>query len=178
MALFVGQVICFIKYAIDGLYYLRKYIFNLTQEYAYYIGDNGNNLKNNINIPPKRIKRRKRRKKKTTTIIDLNYNSSLNKNILFNSNNDIHSQKKMSDYSEKRCSNINKSPILLIENKNISKFNKIRPESKFVFNKNQKYTSNIKITINEKINGKINMEEYLSLSFDENDFDDVIEKET
>ena len=50
ISLFVGQLICFIKYSVDGLYKIRKYIFDLIQSYT-------NNIKKGVddnNFPPKK----------------------------------------------------------------------------------------------------------------------------
>ena len=40
IALFIGQLICFIKFSIDGLYYIRKYMLTLTESYMNYIEGN------------------------------------------------------------------------------------------------------------------------------------------
>ena len=175
IGLFLGQISCFIKYAIDGLYFIRKYIFNLTSSYTEYMDKNGNELKKNVNMPPKKIKRKKSRK--GVNILDLNINnSSLSKNGLLHSNN-VQSKKIFFDSTEKRNSSNNKAQKLLINSNKIVKINSGKPKKNLMLYKNQKIQNNIKITINEIKKEKIDMKEYLSLSFDENDYDDVIEKE-
>jgi hypothetical protein len=37
-SLFMGKIICLVKFGIDGLYFIRKYFFNLTQSYLAYTG--------------------------------------------------------------------------------------------------------------------------------------------
>ena len=163
ISLFVGQLICFIKYAIDGLYYIRKYMLDLTESYIDYIGLN--NLKPK-NMPPKR----KRGKRKST--FDIKNNVSIqSKNPLNNSNS--FSKKKIIDSSEKSSSNINNPKKIIFSNKpprksaaQIYKNNKIR------------LGAHLPTHESKKNNKGIDMKEYLSVSFDENDFDDVIDKET
>ena len=175
IGLFLGQISCFIKYAIDGLYYIRKYIFTLTVSYAEYIDRNGNKLKNNVNMPPKKMK--KKRSGKSVNILDINNNNlSFSKNGLLHSNN-ARSRKIFFDSSEKRNSSNNKTQKLLISSNKIVKINKGKPKKNLMLYKNKKIQNNIKITTNEIKKEKINMKEYLSLSFDENDYDDVLEKE-
>ena len=189
LSLFIGQVICFIKYAVDGLYYIRKYLFDLVKSYITFIG--GNNIKNTINTPPK--KRFKRKKSKNSlNINNINNNSGQSKNILMYSpnvnNNNSLSHKKLSDFSLKRNSQLNNTSELFMGNtskKNLSnKHSNIKNKS--IFSKKKNYGTSIKITTNDKKLDKnsnnnnnhiIDMKEYLSLSFDENDFDDVIDNE-
>ena len=58
LSLFIGQLICFIAYSVDGLFYIRKFLLNLVQSYIYY--KNGNILSNNnINFPAKKKKKKK-----------------------------------------------------------------------------------------------------------------------
>ena len=182
LSLFIGQVTCFIKYAVDGLYYIRKYLFELVQSYMTFIG--GNIIKKTINTPPKKKIKRKRSKNS----LNINNNSGQSKNILLNSpniNNNSLSHKKLSENSIKRNSSLNNTNDLFIRNKGKKKISNkhLNINNKPIFKKN-KYRASLKITTNEKkfeINNnnnlKIDMKEYLSMSFDENDFDDVIDKE-
>ena len=163
ISLFVGQLICFIKYTIDGLYYIRKYMLDLTESYIEYIGLN--NLKPK-NMPPKK----KRRNSKNTLSIKNNA-SSQSKSPLNYSNS--FSKKKIIDSSEKSSSNMNNPKKFIFSNKppkksaaQIYKNNKIR------------LGAHLPTHENKKTKKGIDMKEYLSVSFDENDFDDVIDKET
>ena len=177
ITLFIGQVGCFIKYAIDGLYFIRKYLFDLTTSYINYIGSNKSKL--NVNIPPKK----KKLKRKSMANLN-NISSNQSKNILENSNH--YSKKKMIDMiesSEKNSSNSSYKNNLLFSNKpkfRLSKLNTSRKKSAALIYKKQKNDPrrNLLTNSNKKNNNIIiNMKEYLSASFDENDFDDVIEKE-
>ena len=174
LSLFIGQIFCLIKYVIDGLYYIRKYIFDLTESYANYIG--GNTLKNNtnkknVNLPPKRKKRGKNK-----SFSDINASSMQSKNILINNNS---SKKKINDISEKKSSNNSKPNKIFNKNSNnrVSELETTRKRSHSTIYKNPKIGKGINNFTNENKN-KIDMENYLSVSFDENDFDDVIDKET
>ena len=176
LSLFIGQVICFIVYSVDGLYYIRKYLLNLLESYINYTNRNGNNLKNNnINIPPKR--KRKNINKD---------NSILSKNILIcntNSNKNLSSSKKaMVSISSKRIRSKENFP----RNKFFSNKTNIQTlNSEFTPKSNKKYKYKIskkakEMDISNNVNKNpdlIDIKEYLSLSFDENDFDDVIDKE-
>ena len=165
LALFLGQIICYIKFALDGLYSIRKYFHVLTQSFLSYIGSNNpsNNFLGNLNVPP--IKKRKKRNGAEIDLEKKNSTSKLNKNSqIYNSNS----------------KNAFIEPFSLVKQKlNVKKIHKSM-SSKRIKNKNKKMA--IKYNFNEKnvSNGSkelINMKEYLSLSFDENDFDDVIDKD-
>ena len=165
LALFLGQIICYIKFALDGLYSIRKYFHILTQSFLSYIGSNNpsNNFLGNLNVPP--IKKRKKRNGAEIDLEKKNSTSKLNKNSqIYNSNS----------------KNAFIEPFSLVKQKlNVKKIHK-NMSSKRIKNKNKKMA--IKYNFNEKnvSNGSkelINMKEYLSLSFDENDFDDVIDKD-
>ena len=45
IVLFIGQIGCFIIYVADGLFFIRKYIFNLTKSYLVYLNKINNNIK-------------------------------------------------------------------------------------------------------------------------------------
>ena len=77
--LFLGQIICLIIYAKDGLYYIRKHLMNLTQSYLDYIDIKSSNqnlidLKNNNKNPPKKKFNNIRK-----SMIDKDSSSQLNK---------------------------------------------------------------------------------------------------
>jgi hypothetical protein len=165
LVLFLGQIICYIKFAVDGLYSIRKYFHILTQSFLSYIGSNNpsNNFLGNLNAPP--IKKRKKRNGAENDLEKKNSASKLNKNSqVYNSNS----------------KNTFIEPFNLVKQKlNVKKIHKSM-SSKRIKNRNKKMA--IKYNFNEKnvSNGSkelINMKEYLSLSFDENDFDDVIDKD-
>ena len=61
-SLFMGQIICLVKFAIDGLYFIRKYFFNLTQSFLAYTGAKESNriiFGNHKNSPPLKIIKKK-----------------------------------------------------------------------------------------------------------------------
>ena len=168
-SLFVGQVICFIKYIIHGLYYIRKYIINLTQSYTNYI-----NTKidvNNINSPTKR------KKGKSKTLRNVNIANIQSRNGLYHN---ISSKKKLFESSSKRNLTTIKPNYLFLNNKANNK-NKstnqetIRKKEASIY-KSRNISMKIKIPIHEE-ESKINMKEYLTLSFNENDFDEIRDKD-
>ena len=53
IGLFAGQVCCFIKYMVSGLYFIRKYVFDLTNSYTNYLNNNSS-VNNHINSPPQK----------------------------------------------------------------------------------------------------------------------------
>ena len=174
LSLFIGQVVCFIVYSVDGLFYIRKYLLNLVQSYINYTKRNENILNNNdINTPPKRKRKRN------------NINNSIqSKNRLIcniNVNNNISSSKKeMACISSKRIgSKDNKDKFFSNKTNNQTLLSESTPKStKKNMYKISKKTKEIDLSNNENKNPDlIDMKEYLSLSFDENDFDDVIDKE-
>ena len=171
ISLFVGQVICFIKFIIDGLYSIRKYIFDLTQSYFNFMGKNI--INNNLNVPPKKRKKGKR----SRSVIDINSSNNQSKNALIYSN--INSKKKVVDSIEKKNPNgDNKNDLFKNNNYNHKKFNFPKSKKSVTIYKNEKLTTNnIKLKIANEKENKINIKEYLSVSFDENDFDDVLDKD-
>ena len=160
LSLFFGELICYIIFMVDGLYNIRKYLHALTQSFLDFIS---NSLPSNIlflNNPP--IKRLK--------INNCIVNDFEKKNSTFKLNN-INSKNNFIE-----SFNLGKKKINFNKNKKKSSFSKR--------NKNDNKKPTIKISfIEKKINKKtpkkylINMKEYLSLSFDENDFDDVVDKD-
>ena len=176
LSLFIGQVVCFIVYSVDGLFYIRKYLLNLVQSYINYAKRNENILNNNdINTPPKRKRKRN------------NINNSIqSKNRLIcntNVNNNISSSKKeMVCISSKRIGSKDNNPkdkFFSNKTNNQTLLSESTPKStKKNMYKISKKTKEIDLSKNENKNPDlIDMKEYLSLSFDENDYDDVIDKE-
>ena len=174
---FVGEIICLIKYFIDGLYDIRKFLFALTKSYIEYISKE--KLKkskkkfNSLidNFPPKKNKRFKKSNNNGSIFMTQNQNSFSSKNDLQKistkrmiSTVGIRTKKRDIDSSNKKYYETKIMPT----NHNKSNKNRIMPKNNIIETSNKKE--------NEKIN--INIKEYLSLSFDENDFDDVIDKET
>ena len=178
LSLFIGQLICFIVYSIDGLYYIRKYLLNLAQSYMHYTNKNGNILKNNIiNIPPKKKRRKNNNNSSNQSKNIFVYNTNINNNI-------SSSKKEIISFSSKRIiskENNPKEKFLNNKTNNQNLLSEATPKAskKSVYNLSTK-KGKINITSNENKNkdpNLIDMKEYLSLSFDENDFDDVIDKE-
>ena len=96
LSLFIGQLICFIAYSVDGLFYIIKYLLNLVQSYIYY--KNGNILSNNnINFPPKRKRRRNNINNSIHGKKISVYNTNINNNISL-------SKKELVSISSKRIS--------------------------------------------------------------------------
>ena len=177
--LFLGKVICYIKFVVEGLYYIRRYFHHLTQSYLNYIRNNksGNNLLSNyVNSHPK-----KNKKKIVLEILSDKNNSTskLNKNSQLYG---INSKNNIIDNMGRKSLKLNKKGTGTKSKSNI--FSK---KSKFISNKRRSMiTMNKKglnkLNFNEQNNDSnskehINIKEYLSLSFDENDFDDVIDKD-
>ena len=176
ISLFVGKFICFIKFAIDGLYYIRKYIFELTKSYLNYI--ELNSFQKNINFPPLKKKRGKRKIGKEK--IDVNSPSQSKSILLYGNFNN--SKKKIIDSSEKRSystksiKNLNLNKNYLNQNSHINNLKRGKKNISMIYKNKKNNVFNMKFTPKYK-NNKIDMKEYLSISFDENDFDDVVEKE-
>ena len=164
ISLFAGQLICFIKYAIDGLYYIRKYIFTLTDSYINYQG--GEIFKKDINLPPKRKK-----KGKNMNILNIN-NISYNQSKIISDNSNNTSKKGMISKEQKNSLLNNKA------NNKLLKLDTIRKKNSDLIYKNHTLVQKIKIYSNNNEKNNFDMREYLSISFDENDFDDVIDKES
>ena len=59
LCLLAGKLVCIIKFLIDGLYSIRKYIFSLSNSFNKYIKKNPN-----LNSPPNKKKKNKIKKKK------------------------------------------------------------------------------------------------------------------
>ena len=150
------QLICVIKFLSIGLYSIRKYIFSLNESFYLY------KLKNNINEPPR--KKRSKTTKKSLRKLNINSNSQ-------NSNNKI---LKNSLFDTVR--NLNKKTNTVIYNK----FNFFGPQ----FQNNEKSEKKEKLDIKHIKNTEDHnehykkIEEYLNESFDENDFCDILDKET
>ena len=155
ISLFFGQITCIIKFAYNELTKIQKYFSSLINSYSNSIKNNeindiiniNKNKLKNINFPPKRKKKNK---------------SKIKNNNLYKKNNKVIDQNK--DYLNTTLNNFktNTKRKSCIIKKNID-------------NKNINYQE--KKSINENKNKDINIKEFLSMSFDENDFDDVMNKE-
>ena len=171
--LFVLQLICFIKYSIDGLYYIRKYIFDLSQSFTNYI--NNRIVNNNINSPPRK------KKGKSKSLIDENVSNQSKNGLIYNN---LSLRKKVVDSIIENSKDVKKNTMFL-NNKNnkikITNLETTKKRSSSIYKKGKRKSRpsmKIKMPIKEKITeSKINIKEYLSVSFDENDFDDVIDKD-
>jgi hypothetical protein len=157
ISLFVGQVICFIKFIIDGLYSIRKYIFDLTHSYMIYL----NEITHLNAQPPKHRKKSRKFIEKENLLGTRNKNSLSNKGanklLLLDTNERKYSASKFSN------SSVNKDKINNLNNKQNTSKNII-----FINRNNANQ---------EKGHSIFNMKEYLSYTFDENDFYDVIDKD-
>ena len=159
MGLFSGQLICVFKYLFDGLYDIRKFFFSLTSNYDTYVKKNPLYL---INFPPKKRIKKKKAKLNGQYNVQISENNILgkkSKEIIIGSSSTI-------------SSNINsKNKINLINDKNLKKSQKILPINK----QNNNEQKNIH---SELTNPDIDIiKDFLSDSFDERDFDDVLDKD-
>ena len=68
LGLFLCHIICLIIFLIDGLYYIRKFLFSLTESYSNYMYKNNNNKQNMNTICHSPIKRRAKKKIKKIVI--------------------------------------------------------------------------------------------------------------
>ena len=184
--IFLCQIICIIIFIINGLYDIRKYLFSLTQSYFHFISNNMSNpnlnknnsyKKNNLiygsnNFPPKKKRKSKIAKDKTLSISRNNLNS-------FNKNRSNSKRK----FKKSSSSLSNTNSILFPQtqlNNDIKSFSNIKKfENKTIIKKYKKSSFNeLRInTKNEISTNKFDIKKYLSMSFDENDFDDVMDKE-
>ena len=182
LSLFMGQIICLVKFAVDKLYFIRKYFFNLTQSFLDYIGvkDNNQNFFGNLkNAPP--LKNNKKKSIVAKNLIDKNSSTShLNKKTpLYNNSNNSSSKNNIIDSYRKKVLILNKPKIKPKGNFLKKSSNKIlKRKRNTMIPMNRKRLTKIIIHRNNTENKEhINMKEYLSLSFNENDYDDVVEKE-
>ena len=144
------QIICVVKFLSNGLYYIRKYIISLSESLKLY------KTKKNFNGPPPKKRSKTTRKSFQKSKIDnisQNSNNKILKNNLFDNVRD--SQKKTGTMIYNKLNSFANS-TQKIEKLNIN-------QAKNTEEQNEYY---------EKI------EEYLNESFDENDFCDVLDKET
>ena len=150
MALLFGKLLCMFIYIFEGLYVIRKYIFSLNESFNIY-------MKNNlINGPP--------RKKKSRTAI--NFPSKSDNTLSHSSSNFI-----FSGNNSNKNKNNRKSKLILNE-KNMMKQN-----GKAIIKLNQKLNIYNNNRNENETDLKTKMNEFLYPSFDENDFDDIMNKE-
>jgi hypothetical protein len=169
LGLLFGQLLSMLKFIYDGLYFIRKYIFSLTEAFQEYIKKNPN-----IFQPPKKQKLNSilLQKNETNSV----YNSS--KMILShkNSNNSNKHMKQSAFHNKNKLIIDNNSKSKSIRNKVKLKGNKIK-----IIPKNNKNSFHLKTEGNQK-NNKSNGEymnkiKELFSQFDENDFDDVLDQD-
>ena len=163
LALLFGESLCFIKYIIDGLYNIRKYIFSLTESFNIYM------KRHPSNSPPKKSVKSKTMRVKRKINIDNNYSSQSSQSNLRKQSRGTFIGKKKSKFlinsekfelNEKEDSLKNKRLLKKNNSTNISKFTNKHVEA-------DKYL--------EEANSELNrIRELLTASFDEEDFDDVI----
>ena len=182
--IFLCQIICIIKFLIEGIYKIRKFFFSLTESYSQFISnnkDNNNNQNNNnkktsinnnqndnkklrkINHPP-RIKRAK--SKMDTNLFESDNKSSIKRELKKSNSSisNINSFLSPKTQFKKGKKSLNNFEILknkpIIEKYRKTSFNELRIKTK-----------------NYPSLDKVDIKEYLSMSFDENDFEDVIDKD-
>ena len=175
LSLFLCQIIFISKFLHDKLYHVRKYIFSLLNSYIEEISKNKNNFKKKkknqgliSNFPPKK---NKGQRKKNVNIKIVNSGGSISSKTNL----------KVSKFNKSNSSNLSmKENLSNFSNKFIKKknFKTLRSHqfetytNKLAMPKFQSETSGEK-----KKEDIINIKEFLSMSFDENDFDDVMDKE-
>ena len=173
IVLFLCQIICFLKYFYDGFFGNKKYLFYLNKCYKNYIIQNDNNTINQFPNCP--IKKKKKKIK--------SYKNLLRKNIvgIFSpaENDSQNTQKKIIKNTSSSKLMTNKSKNFLISKSQIY-LNKIKSTKKnknldIYEGKSSKHNQIKKTSIETE--DYIDIKEYLSTSFDENDFDDVMEKD-
>ena len=171
LALLFGEIICVIIFLIDGLYDIRKYIFSISNSLKEY-NQNGDDA------PPKKNKRKGIKFKNNNIDSKDKYSQSI-QNMLKYKNYALKTNPKPKVGS---TSSINICKVQKLNNYN----NSIKSSTKM--NILEDRTSKLKLKgekISEKITKKENKEnsneekikELLSVSFDETDFDDVLDKE-
>ena len=163
LGLLFGKIICIFTFIFKGFYYIRKFVFSLTESFLRYSQqkiiknqppikkrniDNKNNkgIKNENN--PKIFKKIKINSAKNIRIFENNANNSLVKFIQFNKNKVVRKNKKH---------NTIKHDIFNLRSLITKKDNNVNDK-------------------NEKINIK-SIKEYLSPPLDETDFDDILNKD-
>ena len=164
LALLFGESVCFIKYIIDGLYDIRKYIFSLTESFNIYIKKHPSG-----NSPPKKAVKSKTMRVKQKINNDNNYSSqSSQNNLRKHSKGTLIGKKKSSDLINSEKFEFNEKEGSL-KSKRLLKKNQSAKISKF----SNKYLGTDKNI--EEANSKLNkIKELLTASFDEQDFDDVL----
>ena len=157
MGLFSGQLICVFTFLYDGLYDIRKFFFSLTSNYDTYIKKNPVYL---INFPPRR--RIKKKKAKSNG----QYNVQSENNILRKKSKEIIicGNSSTTANSSKNKFNLAHDGNLKNSKNNIPKKNQINIDPKKIHSE----TTNPDMDI---------IKDFLSDSFDERDFDDVLDKE-
>ena len=145
-----GQLVCMFKFIFDGLYIMRKYIFSLSESFNLYMKKFPS-----INAPLKK------KRKKTMKVPLKNEN-----NIVYSTSNIINSNNS-SKYLGKRLNKLNGNISIgdkkLMRKKTNKLIDKQLIDEHYLDNGNE-YMNKIK--------------EFLSPSFDETDFDDVVSKDT
>ena len=162
LGLFLCKIISSSKFLYNGLFYINNYLFCLSESYITYIQNENNEISN---FPPKKIKTQ-------NNLINLNQPSFPRQRN--------HKSSTRSYNSSNRFINDKKSktflfPTFKLELKSI---NQSKKDYNSKTNKKTFLKSKINTNINlQAIKESINIKEYISSSFDENDFDDVIDNE-
>ena len=155
LGLLAGEIVCMFKFIFDGLYSIRKYIFFLQESYISYMKNNPITM---VNTPPRK------RQNKT---IKVNINSKYDNYSVQSSKNMIHSKKNLFNKNSKEKINSNNS----LQPKKYLKRYSVKPNT---FRHLQLNTEKNRENAPKDFN---KIKDFLSNSFDENDFDDVLNKE-
>ena len=173
LGLLGGQLSCVITFMLTGLYNIRKLIFSLSESFKLYMEKN-----NVINSPPKK-------KKGKTRIINHNKKDENNpmqssKNMLSQkSNNNLKKSSrgifKYNKNNSKSCTLVNET-FIFYEKNNTSRKSKKSKAKIMKYNKIMNFS--LKTEKSEETKHKINLiKNILTDSFDESDFDDVLNGE-
>ena len=151
------QVICVIKFLINGLYNIKKFIISLSDSFYLY------KTKNNLNEPTKKKRRSYTARRSQQKLKEDN-----------NSQNSINKILKNSLFGKVRERDLSKKSNTIIYNK----FNFFANSNDQINEKREKINANQKKNTEEQNEYCKKIDEYLNESYDENDFCDVLDKET
>ena len=174
LGLLFGQLIFILIYLCKGLYAIRKHMFSLSHTYEAFLQNHHNEINNIIFAPPKKkISKPNLRNNNTNGRID-NYSVQSSESIKIVQNNILKKKQNGSSTDKSSATNLNKKRISInkIGNKKINKL--ILPKN-LGLNKYANKKLKIVETTNKQEVDKI--KDFLSNSFDENDFDDAYDKD-
>ena len=172
------QILCTILFLYRDLFNLKKYIFNLTDDFIKYICQVQNNIKCN---PPfkKKVKNfNKKNKLDNKHIVTLNendYSKTKRAKMLSNDNENYNSTKNM---FYKKNINKNKNNILITSKNNILNTNNTNSNIKLKRNSIINFKNKLKINSNNSVKTEENnFKEFLDTSLDDLEYDEAVEKD-